>query len=286
VLKATEDYEIREIVLSGNEEQCVFLDDKSAVLLKDLIPTYDSSYLTNEQINQIELLELDKAPRVSFEVSKTKSPVATPRKIIYVGLNYQKHAIEMGIDAPTEPIVFMKSPKTMVGGFDKIVIPSNSKKTDYEVELAIIIGEHALYENSPKDALNCILSYTISQDISEREWQLKKGGQWMKGKSFPTFNPLGPCIVTRDELDGDNFKIWSKVNGAVCQDSNTNDLIFDIRFCIWYLSQFIELEPGDVVNTGTPEGVGMSRTPSGFLKPGDILESGIEGIGTIKNLVC
>jgi 2-keto-4-pentenoate hydratase/2-oxohepta-3-ene-1,7-dioic acid hydratase in catechol pathway len=274
------------LLLSGNEEQCVFLDDKSAVLLKDLIPTYDGSYLTNELISQIELLELDRAPRVVFEVSETRSPVVTPRKIICVGLNYQKHAIEMGIDAPSEPIVFMKSPKTMVGGFDNIVIPPNSKKTDYEVELAIIIGEHALYLNSPKDAFNCILGYTISQDISEREWQLERGGQWMKGKSFPTFNPLGPCVVTKDELDGDNLKIWSKVNGAVRQDSNTNDLIFDIGFCIWYISQFMELEPGDVVNTGTPEGVGMSRTPSGFLKPGDILESGIEGIGTIKNLVC
>jgi len=274
------------LLLSGNEEQCVFLDDKSAVLLKDLIPSYDGSYLTNELIGQIELLELDRAPRVVFEVSETRSPVVTPRKIICVGLNYQKHAIEMGIDAPSEPIVFMKSPKTMVGGFDNIVIPPNSKKTDYEVELAVIIGEHALYLNSPKDALNCILGYTISQDISEREWQLERGGQWMKGKSFPTFNPLGPCIVTKDEIDGDNLKIWSKVNGAVRQDSNTNDLIFDIGFCIWYISQFMELEPGDVVNTGTPEGVGMSRTPSGFLKPGDILESGIEGIGAIKNLVC
>jgi 2-keto-4-pentenoate hydratase/2-oxohepta-3-ene-1,7-dioic acid hydratase in catechol pathway len=274
------------LLLSGNEEQCVFLDDKSAVLLKDLIPTYDGSYLTNELISQIELLELDRAPRVVFEVSETRSPVVTPRKIICVGLNYQKHAMEMGIDAPSEPIVFMKSPKTMVGGFDNIVIPPNSKKTDYEVELAVIIGEHALYLNSPKDALNCILGYTISQDISEREWQLERGGQWMKGKSFPTFNPLGPCIVTKDELDGDNLKIWSKVNGAVRQDSNTNDLIFDIGFCIWYISQFMELEPGDVVNTGTPEGVGMSRTPSGFLKPGDVLESGIEGIGAIKNLVC
>jgi 2-keto-4-pentenoate hydratase/2-oxohepta-3-ene-1,7-dioic acid hydratase in catechol pathway len=274
------------LLLSGNEEQCVFLDDKSAVLLKDLIPTYDGSYLTNELISQIELLELDRAPRVVFEVSETRSPVVTPRKIICVGLNYQKHAMEMGIDAPSEPIVFMKSPKTMVGGFDNIVIPPNSKKTDYEVELAVIIGEHALYLNSPKDALNCILGYTISQDISEREWQLERGGQWMKGKSFPTFNPLGPCIVTKDELDGDNLKIWSKVNGAVRQDSNTNDLIFDSGFCIWYISQFMELEPGDVVNTGTPEGVGMSRTPSGFLKPGDVLESGIEGIGAIKNLVC
>jgi 2-keto-4-pentenoate hydratase/2-oxohepta-3-ene-1,7-dioic acid hydratase in catechol pathway len=274
------------LLLSGNEEQCVFLDDKSAVLLKDLIPTYDGSYLTNELISQIEQLELDRAPRVIFEVSETRSPIVTPRKIICVGLNYQKHAIEMGIDAPSEPIVFMKSPKTMVGGFDNIVIPPNSMKTDYEVELAIVIGKHALYLNSPKDAFNCILGYTISQDISEREWQLERGGQWMKGKSFPTFNPLGPCVVTKDELDGDNLKIWSKVNGAVRQDSNTNDLIFDIGFCIWYISQFMELEPGDVVNTGTPEGVGMSRTPSGFLKPGDILESGIEGIGTIKNLVC
>lgn len=273
------------LLLSGEEEQCVFIDEQSAVLLKDVIPAYDGSYLTNELISSLQLLNLSNVPRIAYESSETQSPVITPRKIICVGLNYQKHAIEMGIDPPSEPIVFMKSPRTMVGGFDQIEIPPNSKKTDYEVELAVIIGEHALYLASPDEAWDCILGFSISQDISEREWQLEKGGQWMKGKSFPTFNPIGPCLVTKDELNGDNLKIWSKVNGALRQESNTSDLIFSIRYCIWYVSQFMELEPGDVVNTGTPEGVGMSLTPKGFLKPGDILESGIEGIGTIKNLV-
>lgn len=273
------------LLLSGEEKQCVFIDEQSAVLLKDVIPAYDGSYLTNELISSLQLLNLSKVPRIAYESSETRSPVITPRKIICVGLNYQKHAIEMGIDPPSEPIVFMKSPRTMVGGFDEIVIPPNSKKTDYEVELAVIIGKHALYLASPDAAWDCILGFSISQDISEREWQLEKGGQWMKGKSFPTFNPIGPCLVTKDELNGDDLKIWSKVNGALRQKSNTSDLIFNIRYCIWYLSQFMELEPGDVVNTGTPEGVGMSLTPKGFLKPGDILESGIEGIGRIKNPV-
>ena len=273
------------LLLSGEEEQCVFIDEQSAVLLKDVIPAYDGSYLTNELISSLQLLNLSYAPRIAYESSETRSPVVTPKKIICVGLNYQKHAIEMGIDPPSEPIVFMKSPRTMVGGFDQIVIPPNSKKTDYEVELAVIIGKHALYLASPDAAWDCILGFSISQDISEREWQLEKGGQWMKGKSFPTFNPIGPCLVTKDELIGDNLKIWSKVNGALRQESNTSDLIFNIGYCIWYISQFMELEPGDVVNTGTPEGVGMSLTPKGFLKPGDILESGIEGIGTIKNPV-
>ena len=274
------------LLLSGEEEQCVFIDEHSAVLLKDVIPAYDGSYLTNELISSLHLLSLSNVPRIAYEPSETRSPVITPKKIICVGLNYQKHAIEMGIDPPSEPIVFMKSPRTMVGGFDQIVIPPNSKKTDYEVELAVIIGKHALYLASPDEAWDCILGFSISQDISEREWQLEKGGQWMKGKSFPTFNPIGPCLVTKDELNGDDLKIWSKVNGALRQESNTSDLIFNIGYCIWYISQFMELEPGDVVNTGTPEGVGMSLTPKGFLKPGDILESGIEGIGTIKNLVC
>ena len=273
------------LLLSGEEEQCVFIDEQSAVLLKDVIPAYDGSYLTNELISSLQLLNLSYAPRIAYESSETRSPVVTPKKIICVGLNYQKHAIEMGIDPPSEPIVFMKSPRTMVGGFDEIVIPPNSKKTDYEVELAVIIGKHALYLASPDEAWDCILGFSISQDISEREWQLEKGGQWMKGKSFPTFNPIGPCLVTKDELNGDDLKIWSKVNGALRQESNTSDLIFNIGYCIWYISQFMELEPGDVVNTGTPEGVGMSLTPKGFLKPGDILESGIEGIGTIKNPV-
>lgn len=262
------------LLLSGEEEQCVFIDEQSAVLLKDVIPAYDGSYLTNELISSLQLLNLSKVPRIAYESSETRSPVITPRKIICVGLNYQKHAIEMGIDPPSEPIVFMKSPRTMVGGFDEIVIPPNSKKTDYEVELAVIIGKHALYLASPDAAWDCILGFSISQDISEREWQLEKGGQWMKGKSFPTFNPIGPCLVTKDELNGDDLKIWSKVNGALRQKSNTSDLIFSIRYCIWYLSQFMELEPGDVVNTGTPEGVGMSLTPKGFLKPGDILKVG------------
>jgi 2-keto-4-pentenoate hydratase/2-oxohepta-3-ene-1,7-dioic acid hydratase in catechol pathway len=273
------------LLLSGEEEQCVFIDEQSAVLLKDVIPAYDGSYLTNELISSIQLLNLSNAPLIEYESSETRSPVVTPKKIICVGLNYQKHAIEMGIDPPSEPIVFMKSPRTMVGGFDQIVIPPNSKKTDYEVELAVIIGKRALYLATPDEAWDCILGFSISQDVSEREWQLEKGGQWMKGKSFPTFNPIGPCLVTKDELNGDDLKIWSKVNGELRQESSTSDLIFNIGYCIWYISQFMELEPGDVVNTGTPEGVGMSRPPNGFLKPGDILESGIEGIGTIKNLV-
>jgi len=270
---------------SGAEEQCIFLDDQYAVLLKNVIPDFNDSYLTNELINSIKLPILGVVPAVKFEASESLAPVKTPRKIVCVGLNYQKHASEMGIAPPIEPIVFMKSPNSMVGGFDGIKIPPHSKKTDYEVELAVVIGKHALYLDSPATAMDCILGYAISQDISEREWQLEKGGQWMKGKSFPTFNPIGPNLVTKDELNGDDLKIWSKVNGELRQESSTSDLIFDIGYCIWYISQFMELEPGDVVNTGTPEGVGMSRPPNGFLKPGDILESGIEGIGTIKNLV-
>lgn len=270
---------------SGTEEQCIFLDDQYAVLLKNVIPDFSDSYLTNELINSIKLPILGVVPAVKFEVSESLAPVKTPRKIVCVGLNYQKHASEMGIAPPIEPIVFMKSPNSMVGGFDGIKIPPHSKKTDYEVELAVVIGKHALYLDSPAAAMDCILGYTISQDISEREWQLEKGGQWMKGKSFPTFNPIGPSLVTKDELNGDDLKIWSKVNGELRQESSTSDLIFNIGYCIWYISQFMELEPGDVVNTGTPEGVGMSRPPNGFLKPGDILESGIEGIGTMRNLV-
>lgn len=270
---------------SGTEEQCIFLDDQYAVLLKNVIPDFNDSYLTNELINSIKLPILGVVPAVKFEASESLAPVKTPRKIVCVGLNYQKHASEMGIAPPIEPIVFMKSPNSMVGGFDGIKIPAHSKKTDYEVELAVVIGKHALYLDSPAAAMDCILGYTISQDISEREWQLEKGGQWMKGKSFPTFNPIGPNLVTKDELNGDDLKIWSKVNGELRQESSTSDLIFNIGYCIWYISQFMELEPGDVVNTGTPEGVGMSRPPNGFLKPGDILESGIEGIGTIRNLV-
>jgi 2-keto-4-pentenoate hydratase/2-oxohepta-3-ene-1,7-dioic acid hydratase in catechol pathway len=179
----------------------------------------------------------------------------------------------------------MKAPDTVVGGFDDIVIPPNSVKTDYEVEICVVIGKDALYLDSPAKAKEYILGYTISQDVSERHWQIERSGQWMKGKSFPTFNPVGPWIVTADEFDPNDVRLWTTVDGEKRQDSKTSDLIFGIDHCVWYISRFMELKAGDIINTGTPEGVGMGYKPEKYLKPGQVVETGIDGIGTIKSNV-
>jgi 2-keto-4-pentenoate hydratase/2-oxohepta-3-ene-1,7-dioic acid hydratase in catechol pathway len=179
----------------------------------------------------------------------------------------------------------MKAPDSVVGGFDDIVIPPNSTKTDYEAELCVVIGSDALYLEYPAKAQDHILGYAVSQDVSEREWQIERSGQWMKGKSFPTFNPIGPWVTTRDEFDPSDVRIWAKVDGQIRQDSKTSDMIFKIDHCVWYLSQFMELKAGDIINTGTPEGVGMGHKPEKFLKAGQVLETGIDGLGVIKSQV-
>jgi 2-keto-4-pentenoate hydratase/2-oxohepta-3-ene-1,7-dioic acid hydratase in catechol pathway len=179
----------------------------------------------------------------------------------------------------------MKAPDSITGPNDDIVIPPNSAATDYEVELAIVIGKSALYLNSPEDSAEHILGYSISQDVSERHWQMERAGQWVKGKSFPTFNPVGPVIVSADSINAHNLRLWCSVNGEMKQDSNTDDLLYGINHIVWYISQFMELCPGDIINTGTPFGVGMGFKPPVYLKAGDVLKTGIEGIGEITNHV-
>jgi 2-keto-4-pentenoate hydratase/2-oxohepta-3-ene-1,7-dioic acid hydratase in catechol pathway len=203
--------------------------------------------------------------------------------VICVGLNYLGHIKETNADTPAEPVIFMKAPDSVVGPNDDIVIPPNSLATDYEVELAIVIGKRALYLESPEQSKNHILGYTISQDVSERHWQIERSGQWVKGKSFPTFNPIGPEIVTGDEINPHNLRLWCSVNDAMKQDSNTDDLLFGIDHIVWYISQFMELFPGDVINTGTPFGVGLGFKPPVYLAAGDAVKTGIEGIGEISN---
>ena len=211
-------------------------------------------------------------------------------KFLCIGRNYVEHAKELGNEVPEEPVIFMKAPDTVIGPNDDVVVPPNSTKTDYEVELCVVIGKNALYLKSPDDAPSHILGYTISQDVSERHWQVERSGQWVKGKSFPTFNPMGPWIITADELakngfDPNNLALSCTIDGQVRQNSRTNDLIFNINHCVWYISQFMELKAGDVINTGTPEGVGMGFKPEKFLKGGESIVTTIEGIGTIKNKV-
>lgn len=208
------------------------------------------------------------------------SCIARPSKIVCIGLNYAKHAAESGMAVPSEPVVFFKSTTALCGPYDNVVIPRNSEKTDWEVELAVIIGKKASYINE-EDAMDYVAGYALHNDYSERAFQLERGGQWVKGKSNDTFAPLGPIMVTKDEFsDPQNLRLWLSVNGEMLQDSNTNDMIFNVKHIVSYLSQFMTLLPGDVISTGTPFGVGLGFKPPRYLKAGDVVELGIDNLGT------
>jgi len=213
------------------------------------------------------------------------APVARPSKIVCIGLNYAKHAKETNAPVPKEPILFFKSTTALVGPNDDIILPKNSVKTDWEVELAFVIGKKASYV-SEEDALGHLAGYVLHNDVSEREFQLERGGQWAKGKGCDTFAPIGPWLATPDELnDVNNLRLWLKVNDKIMQDGNTDDLIFNVPQLISYLSQFMTLLPGDIISTGTPHGVGLGFTPPIYLKPGDVVELGIDGLGSSKQHV-
>ena len=274
----------------NKEKPAVVISDTEAVFVDDLITDFNRAELENGAIAKLQKADLSSRRKVVIADYRIGSPVARPTKVVCVGLNYAKHAFESFMEPSTEPIVFMKAPDSVVGPNDEIVIPPNSLKTDYEAELCVVIGKNALYLKSEEEASAHILGYTISQDVSERHWQVERSGQWMKGKSFPTFNPMGPWIVTADELLKNNLSpsdlsLTCTVDGELRQNSRTSDLIFGINHCIWYISQFMELKAGDVVNTGTPEGVGMGLKPEKFLKGGEEIVTTIEGIGMIKNKV-
>ena len=223
---------------------------------------------------------LSGAHSIDLTEVRVGSPIAWPGKVICVGLNYRQHAAEAGMDIPSEPILFMKSPYTVQGANDVVIIPPGSTKTDYEVELAIVIGRKAEYLSSPAQSRDHILGYAISDDVSERHFQLERGGQWDKGKNCATFNPLGPWIATVDEVpDPYALDLRLTVNGEVRQNSSTADMIFDVHHLVWYISQFMTLMPGDVINTGTPQGVGSGYTPGRYLSAGDIVEVSITGLG-------
>lgn len=207
------------------------------------------------------------------------SCIARPSKIVCIGLNYAKHAAESGMAVPSEPVVFFKSTTALCGPYDEVIIPRNSEKTDWEVELAVIIGKKTSYVNE-EDAMDYVAGYALHNDYSERAFQLERGGQWVKGKSNDTFAPLGPIMVTKDEIpDPQNLRLWLSVNGEMLQDSNTNDMIFNVKHIVSYLSQFMTLLPGDVISTGTPFGVGLGFKPPRYLKAGDVVELGIDNLG-------
>lgn len=266
----------------GAEKPAV-IEGENAILVDSLIPEWNRESLSNGAYEKIAAADLSTLPRVPLAGQRIGSPIKKPSKVICVGLNYLKHIEESNAATPVEPVIFMKAPDTVIGPNDDIVIPPGSEKTDYEVELAIVIGKRALYLPSPDVAQDYVLGYTISQDVSERHWQIERSGQWVKGKSFPTFNPIGPVIVTKDEINPHDLRLWCTVDGEKRQDSRTSDLLFGLNHIVWYISQFMELFPGDVINSGTPSGVGMGFSPTKFLHAGQVVTTGIEGIGEISS---
>lgn len=214
--------------------------------------------------------------------SRIGCPVATPSKIVCIGLNYADHAKETGATPPAEPVVFMKATSSITGPYDPIIIPRDSVKTDWEVELAVVIGKKASYVEEA-EAMDYVAGYVLHNDVSERAFQLEMGGTWDKGKGCDSFAPLGPWLVTKDEIaDVNQLRLWLTVNGKKMQDGTTANLIFNIPFLISYVSRFMTLLPGDIISTGTPAGVGLGFNPPIYLKPGDVVELGIDGLGTSK----
>jgi 2,4-didehydro-3-deoxy-L-rhamnonate hydrolase len=248
---------------------------------------YNEHFFETNGLNRLQKFiesNKDNLPKVSKNL-RLGSPVSRPSKIICIGLNYADHARETNAAIPTEPIIFFKSTTSLIGPFDDVIIPKNSEKTDWEVELALVIGKRASYVEE-SEALNYVAGYCLHNDLSERQFQLERNGQWVKGKSCDTFAPLGPFLATPDEIaDVNNLRLWLTVNASIVQDSNTVNFIFKVPYLIAYISQFMTLLPGDVISTGTPPGVGLGMKPPVFLKEGDIMELGIDGLGVSKQKV-
>ena len=266
----------------GREKPGVLLEGKRRDL-SGYFQDWNSTFFAESGLERLAALlgtdEARRLPEVS-ESDRWASPVARPGKIVCVGLNFLDHAKESGMPVPTEPVLFLKATNTVVGPFDDILIPRNSNKTDWEVELGLIIGREARYLNSIGDAAACCAGYCISHDVSEREFQLERGGQWSKGKSCDTFNPLGPWLTTSDELpDVSKLRMTLSVNGQLMQSGSTETMIVSPAQLVQYISQFMTLEPGDLVSTGTPPGVGLGMKPPRYLKLGDIVELEIQHLG-------
>ena len=268
----------------NNEKPGVLLPDGIKIDVSKFVKDYDEHFFGNQGIEKLNnWLEKnhDSCPVVQNDV-RLGPPLLRPSKIVCVGLNYSKHAKESGMDVPEEPVLFFKASSAIIGPYDSIIIPKGSEKSDWEVELAIVIGNKASYV-SEKDALSHVAGYVLHNDVSERSYQLERSGQWVKGKSCDTFAPIGPFIATPDEIgDPNNLNLWLKLNGEQMQNSNTSDFIFNIQQVVSYISQFMTLLPGDVISTGTPFGVGLGLNPPRYLKDGDVIELGIDGLGVSK----
>jgi 2,4-didehydro-3-deoxy-L-rhamnonate hydrolase len=264
--------------------------EKPAVIINDgwfdvsgYVDDYNEGFFENDGLPSLKKVIDERSLKPVPVNTRLGSPVARPSKIICIGLNYSDHAKESNMQLPAEPVIFFKATSAMVGPNDDLVIPKNSVKTDWEVELAVVIGKKASYV-AEGDALDHVAGYVLHNDYSEREFQLERSGQWVKGKSCDTFAPLGPWLATRDEVaDVNNLRLWLTVNGRIMQDGNTKNLVFNIPHLVAYVSRFMTLLPGDIISTGTPAGVGMGQKPAPvYIKPGDVIELGIDGLGSSK----
>ena len=251
--------------------------------VSSIVNDWDNTTVTVEKLHSIQSEDLSLLPLVDNNVSI--APCVCKKsigKFICIGLNYSDHAEETGMEVPPEPIMFMKATSAVIGPNDDVIIPKNSFKSDWEVELGVIIGKEAKYI-SEDQSQDHIAGYCVVNDLSERAFQIERSGQWVKGKSCDTFGPIGPYLVTKDEVtDPQNLKMWLDVNGKRMQDGSTSTMVYGVNFLVSYLSQFMSLQPGDIISTGTPPGVGMGMKPQVFLKPGDVMRLGIEGLGEQK----
>lgn len=271
----------------GHEKPGVQLINGTKIDVSACKMDYDEDFFGNNGIGKLKSwLEKnqDSCPEIDDDV-RLGAPLKRPSKIVCVGLNYAMHAAESGMDIPKEPVLFFKATSSISGPNDNIIIPKGSKKTDWEVELAVVIGKKASYVEEA-DALNHVAGYVLHNDVSERAFQLERSGQWVKGKSCDTFAPLGPFIATSEEIeDPNNLNLWLKLNGKIMQNSSTSDFIFNVQQVISHISQFMTLLPGDIISTGTPFGVGFGLKPEMYLKEDDLVELGIEGLG-VSRQVC
>lgn len=269
---------------AGKEKPGIQVTDDKRIDVSAFGEDYTEDFFTNNGINRLaQWLEThgQECPVVSNE-TRLGPPVVKPSKIVCIGLNYTDHAAESNMQVPVEPILFFKSTTAIVGPNDDLIIPKNSTKTDWEVELAVVIAKRASYVKE-SEAEDYITGYLLHNDYSERHFQLERVGQWVKGKSCDTFAPLGPWLATKDEIkDVNNLRLWLTVNGKMMQDGNTSNLIFKVPMLIAYISQFMTLLPGDIITTGTPAGVGLGMKPPVYLKAGDVVELGIDGLGSSK----
>jgi 2-keto-4-pentenoate hydratase/2-oxohepta-3-ene-1,7-dioic acid hydratase in catechol pathway len=274
---------------TGVEKPAVRIDDETYVDVSDVVSDFDEGFFGGDGIAALRetVRARTEAGQVQrFAGERIGAPIARPHQILCIGLNYSDHAAETGQAVPTEPILFTKSPNTLIGPNDDVRIPRGATKPDWEVELGVVIGRRTSYLDSVDDARDAVAGFCVVNDVSERAFQMERGGQWSKGKSAETFNPAGPWLVTTDEIeDVLGLDMWLDLNGVRRQTGNTKTMIFDPWFIVHHLSQFMVLEPGDLINTGTPPGVGMGYDPQIWLQPDDVMELGISGLGSQRQRV-